>query len=732
MADNPLSAPNDGKIGMPSITASMNKLPPTNESGGKGSKDDKANTRLGMTKEKSQEVLDRARKRMDRAIQAEGDNRKAAQDDDKFYAGQQWPAEIMAQRSFDQRPCLTINKLPTLVKQVTNDVRQNRPDINVSPVGDKSDPEGAKMFAGIIRHIERKSQADIAYDTAFEQTARGGFGFWRIMTEYEKPNSLNQVLSIKRIRNRFTVYMDPACQEPDGADMDWCFVTEMMTREEFKENYPDADPMPWTVAGVGDTYKSNWITKDEIRVAEYYEFENEKRTYVMLSNGSEGWEGELEPSLFDQFEVVAERESDCRKIRWYKLTAVEILEDRDVLGRWIPVVRTVGDEIDLEGKPMWVGIVRNAKDPQRAYNYWSTSFTEAVALAPKAPWLLAEGQDEGYEQQFKNANTRPQAVLRYKPVTIDNQLAPPPQRLSMGEVPQGIQTGLMNAGQDMMATTGIRFDGTIKDKVYDESGRALRELRRFGDLGSFHLVDNLARALRHTGEILVDLIPLIYERKQVVTILRQNGEEERIMLDPNHGQAVGQMKQDNGKDILIFNPKFGEYGVTVTIGPSYATKRIEAAESMMDFLRAVAPAVPQAASAVMDLIARNSDWPGSEDFAVRLSKVVAELHPGILTPNMKDVPPEVQAVISGLMRKLQEQQQQQVVLTKALTERQTEFALQHEKIQKDFEKALLQIAQKADQAQMQAEAHAGSQMQDLVKAVMQMQTMLEKRDSSIQ
>lgn len=714
MADSVDRSPDSGEIGMPKIDSAMNKTVPANLTGGKGSEDDKENTRLGLSEPEEQKILTRARKRMDLAIKEEKPNRDAAEDDLKFYNNDQWPASIRAQREFDQRPCLTINKLPTFVNQVTNDVRQNRPAINVSPVGDRGDPEVAKMFAGMIREIERKSVADIAYDTAFATTARAGFGYWRIVTEYEKPNSFNLVATIKRIRNPFTVYLDPAHQEPDGSDSGWGFISEEMTRDDFKTDYPDADPMNWSESGIGDSMK-NWIMRDSLRIVEYFEIESEKRTLIRLSNGATGWRDEIDEKVLDRFEVKEEREADCKKVHWYKLTAVEVLEEREWLGQWIPIVKVIGDEVDIGGKPTYSGIVRNAKDAQRMYNYWVSAETEMVALAPKAPWVVAEGQDEGYEQEFKNANVRANPVLHYRMVDLNGHPAPPPQRQQMGQIPVGVVNAKQGAAQDMMATTGIRFDATTKDRMYDESGRALRELRKFGDLGSFHLVDNLARSLRHTGVILVDLIPKIYNRRRVETILREGDEEERIVIDPAAAKPMGEEKDaQTGKTMKVFNPTYGEYGVTVTIGPSYATKRVEAAESMMDFIRAIAPAAPQAASGVMDLVAKNMDWPGAEEMASRLAKLVAQLHPGITAPDMKDVPPQVQAVLMGMQAQLKQFAEERVQLMKALTDQQADRAQRDKKIELDFEAKIVAAMQKADQS---FNAHIGAQLKELAGAV---------------
>lgn len=723
MADDPLKAPNDGAVRMPSVDNAMNKVGASARGGGKGSKRDAKDTRLGAERKKEVKTLERARKRMDRCIAAESDNRKAALDDLKFYRGDQWPADVLAQRNFDNRPTLTINKLPTMINQVTNDVRQNRPSINVSPVGDKSDPEVAKMFAGMIREIERKSAADIAYDTAFASATRCGFGAVRVITEYEKPNSLNQVATIKRIRNPFTVYFDPAHQEPDGSDAKYCFITEMISRSEFEEDYPDADPVSWTQAGAGDAFK-NWIGKDEVRVAEYFEIENEKRTYVMLENGAEGWLDEMTKETLEQFEIVGEREADVPTVVWYKLTATEILEERKWPGKWIPVVKVIGDEVDVEGKPFYWGLVRFAKDAQRMFNYWRASFTENVALAPKAPFIMAEGQDEGYEAEWKNANIRSYPVLHYRPMNIEGSMAPPPQRQAPVPVPQGLVQAANDAAADMMATTGVRFDATPKERLYDESGRALRELRKSGDLGSFHLVDNLARSLRHIGEILVDLIPKLYDRKRVATILREDDAEERVMIDPSHEKPMGKMQDPaTGKTLKIFNPTYGEYGVTVTIGPSYATKRIEAAESMMDFMRALAPAQPAAITAIMDLVARSSDWPGADQIEARLAKVVAQLHPGIMDIDMKDIPPQVQALISGAQAQVKQLGQEKAQLTIALNDRNADRALEAQKNEQNFEAKLLAIAQKQEAS---INAHIGAQLKEVVAAVQQLHGALSK------
>lgn len=672
----------------------MNKTMPMGKGGGKGSKDDAKNLALGEKPKKNDDakILERARKRMDQCISVESENRKAALDDLKFKAGDQWPSDVQAERNLDRRPCITVNKIKTFVHQVTNDQRQNRPAIHVSPVGDRGDPETAKMFYGLIRYIERDSAADIAYDTAFDNAVSNGFGYFRLATEYEEPESFNQVLKIVRIRNPFTVYLDPNHQEPDGADCKYAFVTEMIPRSEFTERWPDADPIPWDKAGIGETLK-NWVTQNELRVAEYFEIEHEKKTLVALSNGWTGWEEDLSEETqgkIDRGEITVEKEREAEKpkVKWYRLTAKEILERGEWVGQWIPIFKVIGDEIDIEGKVKLSGLIRDMKSPQQMYNYWSTLLTELVALAPKAPFIMEEGQVEGHESTWKTANTRSNPYLLYRAVNVNGTPAPPPQRQQSVQVPTGVQQALQNTQQDMMAVSGIRFDSTVSERMYDESGKALNALQQRTEITNYHYIDNLSRAMRHLGRCLIDAIPKVYDTRRVLTILREDDTEERVMLDPGMMQPKQQIKdQTTGKTMNIFNPSAGKYGVTVTIGPSFATKRTEASAHMIEFARAF----PEFGAAIADLIAKNQDWPGGSEMATRLAKVVAQKFPGVMTPDMKDVPPSVQAMLTAMDQQLKQMAMERQQLIAALNDKTADRAVEIDKINKDFESKLTKI-----------------------------------------
>jgi hypothetical protein len=682
-----------------------------------------------------EEFLRRARKRFDRASSAESVNRREAIEDLKFKKGDQWPESIRADRTIQKRPCLTINKVKTFIHQITNDQRQNRPAISVTPVGEKGDRKTAQMLRGLIKQIERNSNADVAYDTGFDNAVTNGWGYWRVVTDYEGEDSFDQVIKIARIRNPFRVYLDPEHQEPDGSDAKWGFISDLMPRAEFEAMYKGADPMPWDAGGTGDEYKS-WNTETHVRVAEYFVIETEKRELVLLENGHAGFEDELAEDVQAKIKaspdsVVDRRTVQKKQVKWYTITGKQILEENDWAGKYIPIVKIIGDEVDVEGKVSLAGIVRDAKDAQRMYNFWCTAETELIALAPKAPWIMEEGQVEGHESRWRDSNVKSFPYLLYKGTNVGGKQAPPPQRQPFAGSPQGVVAAKIGAAQDMQATTGIRFDATQQERMYDESGKALRELKRVGDLGNFHYVDNLARSLRHTGRILIDLIPKIYDTARVLTILREDDSEERVRIEPSLMKPHGEETGPDGKSRNLFNPKLGEYEVMVTIGPSFATKRAEAADSMLAFMKTV----PQAAPIVGDLIAKNMDWPGAEEISVRLAMMLPPQIQALLGKQLKDFPPEAKALIMGMQGQLQQLGQQHQMAVKALNDQNADRAVEYAKIeekrqkdQHDFEAKMAKIA--ADHHKEMI-GHINGRMDKIVDHVHKIEQMSQGHESEM-
>lgn len=590
------------------------------------------------------DIIDEASKRFALVSDAESEIRRLALEDLKFRKGEQWPDAIEQERARDGRPCLVINKVPQFVNQITNDQRQNRPSIKVHPVDDHADVETAKTIQGLVRHIEYNSNADVAYDTAFESAVVGGRGFWRVLTEYADPLSFDQEILIKRIRNAFSVFFDPYSQEPDGSDANFAFIVEDLSPEEYRNRFPNsklASRSEWDSIG---NAAPDWIQSDSARVAEYFTKEFERKELVLLSDGQTLLKSELPADLPSELRVIRTRTAAVPVIKWYKLNGIEILEKTDWLGIYIPVVPVYGAELDVDGKRVLEGVVRNAKDPARMYNYWASAETEAIALAPRAPFVAAEGQLEGHESEWASANRRNHSVLRYKPVSVGGQPVPPPQRNAFEPAVQAITQARMLASDDLKSTTGI-YDASLGNRSNETSGVAIQRRNIQAQTSTFHFIDNLTRSLRHTGRILIDLIPKIYDTARTARIIGEDGEQRIVKLN--------QPFVENGKEVL-YALDTGKYDVTVDVGPSFASKRQEAVNSMLEVTRAY----PNLAQIAGDLLVKNMDWPGAQEFAERIKKT--------LPPNLIDdrkgpqaeVPPQVQQQLQQMGQMVEQLTQQ--------------------------------------------------------------------------
>ena len=584
------------------------------------------------------------------ASAAYSDSREDELDDLRFMAGSpdnawQWPADVLATRgavqgqTINARPCLTINKLPQHVRLVTNEQRQNRPSGKVIPADDKADVAVAEIFQGIVRHIEYLSDADVAYDTACDNQVTYGEGYIRILTEYCREDSFDQDLKIGRVRNSFSVYMDPMIHDPCGSDAEWCFITEDIPKEEYERLYPDALPISVMMSqGVGDQSLSMWMSQETVRIAEYFYIDHQKKKLNLYPDNITAFEGSPQDKQLKAMfgKPLKSRTSEHRQVKWLKTNGFEVLEERDWAGKWIPVIRVVGNEFEVDGQLYISGLVRNAKDAQRMYNYWVSQEAEMLALAPKAPFIGYGGQFEGYETNWKTANTNNWPYLEVNPDVTDGAGSPLP--LPERAQPPMAQTGLIQAkvgaGEDIKATTG-QYDSSIGATSNERTGRAILARQNQGDTSTYHYVDNLARAVRYTTRQLVDLIPKIYDTERVARIVGLDGEVDMVKINPNQPEPVRVIKDPiTGLDIdKIYNPSIGIYDVVVTTGPSYATKRQEAMEAMQMILQTN----PQLWSVAGDLFIKNMDWPGAQEMAARFSKT---LDPKVL--DNTDESPEAQ------------------------------------------------------------------------------------------
>ena len=607
------------------------------------------------------------RSRLKMAMAAYGDTREDELDDLRFMAGSpdnqwQWPADVLATRgsvqgqTINARPCLTINKLPQHVRQVTNEQRQNRPSGKVIPADDNADIEVAEIFDGMVRHIEYISDADVAYDTACDSQVTYGEGYIRLLTDYCSEDSFDQDIKIGRIRNAFSVYMDPLIQDPCGSDAEWCFITHDMTREEYQRSFPDASPVSSLMAqGVGDPSFSAWIDEDTVRIAEYFYFKRTKSTLRLYPDNQTAFRGTPQDKQFLSLygAPLRTREVERKQCMWMKTNGFDVLDEREWPGKWIPVVRVVGNEWEVEGQLYVSGIVRNAKDAQRMYNYWVSQEAEMLALAPKAPFIGYGGQFEGYETQWKTANTTNWPYLEVNPDVTDGagSVLPLPQRAQPPMASSGLLQAKMGAGEDIKAVTG-QYDASLGIGGNERSAKAIVAREKQGDTGTYHYVDNLARAIRHITRQLVDLIPKIYDTQRIARVIGLDGEVGMAKINPSQPQPVNAIRDQNGGVIeKIYNPSIGTYDVMVTTGPGYMTKRQEALDAMSQILQSN----PQLWQVAGDLFIKNMDWPGAQEMAERFKKI---LDPKVTqgedqSPEMAQAKQQIQAMTQELQQSAQ-------------------------------------------------------------------------------
>jgi hypothetical protein len=611
---------------------------------------------------------------------AKREERELMLDDQRFAAGDQWPTVIKRKREIEGRPIQTINRIPAFIDQVVGDARQNKPSIKVH-AGEDGDEDIAAIYDGLIRSIQNESNADFAYDTAVEHTACFGFGAWRVKTDYESEDSFNQVVCIERITDPLSVYFDKNSVLPDYSDARHVTVRVKLTKDEYKQRWPKAEESDYNF----DDFTGDWIVdKDQVIVAEYWHKVDEKATLYAV----EDFEGNTQVTLEKPpigYNVVNQRETTITKIKMCMISGAGILEESDWAGKYLPIVGVNGKEDLVDGKRTLRGLVRFAKDPQRMYNYWRTIDTEQKALAPKAPVLVTAKQIEGYEQHWQESLTTNMPYL----IVNDVPSASMPQRINAGIVDKGANEAALMCVDEMKSTTGI-FSASLGEQDNEKSGRAILAQQRKGDTANFAYIDNIARAIKWTGKIIIDLIPKIYDAARVVAVMGADGEKKLQRIN----QVVMQKGEPKNMDLSV-----GKYDLVVTQGASYATKRIEALNSMVEIAR-VNPAIMQIAG---DLIVKAMDWDGASEIAERMKKML----PPQLQENedengeQKQLPPEVQAMIEQGKQQIDELTKQVQMLEDEKDDKDDELRLKKYEIDVKAEIELAKLAKEAGIGQEQ-------------------------------
>lgn len=569
-------------------------------------------------------ILDEAKERVELARLGWKDTFYNSEVDEQFIAGNQWDPKDLLKRDAEGKVSITVNQLQLYVSRVAGAQRKQVQEIKVMPVEANSkeqeiktvggqDVTVSKVYEGVIRNIQKVSNASTQYKTSFRHCLTG-IGWLRVLTDYSRQDSFELDVLIKAIPNRWSVLMDPMAKEEDYSDANYCFVFEKITNEEFKKRYPDK------MTGDLDTSSENdnwWSSRDNITITEYFRREPVTRTILLLSDGNTVYEDEVKDVL-DELEkagvtVVRKRKVKTYKVIWSKITANSVLEkEREFPTSTIPIVPVLGREVNIKGKKVYQGLVTHARDPQRMLNYWQSAATERVALSPKVPYIAEDESIEGYEKWWRQANTTNLPYLPYKAgkqrPTREAPAPMPVAEMQMGQTQQGL----------IQTTVGL-FDSSIGKEGNETSGRAILARQAEADTGTFDFVDNLANAMRRIGILCVELIPKVYDTERILRITNPDGSGDFVEIN----KVV--VDEQTGDQVVINDLALGKYDVSITSGASYATKRIEAADSMLQ----LAGVVPQVGQVAADIIAGNLDFPQSEEVAERIKKTIP---PHLLSP----------------------------------------------------------------------------------------------------
>ena len=618
--------------------------------GGKADEADEIKTPEEPSKDESDDdIIAEAKEFFEQALTEEEEQRQLELEDIRFSGlMEQWPEALKAIREGDPsgaRPCLVTDKINQYKNQIVNDIRKNRSGIKVRPVDDTADIEVAKVFEGLIRHIEDTSKADIAYDFAADGAVTSGLGYVRIVTEYVG-DTFQQEIKIKRVPNRFSVYTK--FKEPDGSDQKQCIISELVNRKQFQKMYPKCNTSDWNF-GTGD---SDWVAVDDVRIAEYMRLKKTKTKLHLLQDGNSMFADEYEEKYGnDTSMIVKTRDSEKTIVEWFKLTAYEILERTTMAGQYIPVVPCVGVETWIDNRKYLRGIVRGAKDSCRLYNYQRSTVAELLGLHAKAPYIGASGQFSGHEDVWNTANTVSYSYLEYEPVTIDGHLVGKPERQAFAGVPAGLIQDMQTSEHDIQASLGM-YQASIGQDSNAKSGKALNAQANQGDTATFHFQDNHAKMIRQVGIIILNMIPELFDTALIIRTLGEDGDIGHVQHNPDQVPAMIKQRDPQTNAVKkIFNLGVGKYDVTATVAPSYSSKRQEGADWLSELVRSS----PESMQIVGDLMFKAMDMPYANIAAERYKKM---LPPQLQDNENEDLSPEAAQIKQQADQQVQQLTQQ--------------------------------------------------------------------------
>ncbi|HXI50830.1 MAG TPA: portal protein, partial [Candidatus Saccharimonadales bacterium] len=538
---------------------------------------------------------------------------------------------------------------------------------DVLPAGGGSDQDTADIFKGYLRWMQNNARGESPVEWAADQGVEGGIGWFRLRSDYVTqtwngpltPEVMWQALFMERITNNLTVYCDPSAMKPTRSDAQWMFVTEDMARDEFERKYPNADIRDleaFTSTGDTSTWKA-WVSKDIIRIAEYYRIVYTNRHLYLLTDGTV-----TEEKPDDKKAIKQERIMRVPSVKCDKINAVQSLESYDWPGSRIPLIPVLGEELNVDGKVWLRGIIEEGMDAQRMVNYTYSGAVEIFALAPKNAPMIPAAAVANYKAIWQSRNIVNHSYLPYDPWDQDGKAYPQPL-LDTTEPPIQAAVELMRVSEDAIKATTSTGDASLGNTNPNErSGRALQALQSQSDLANSNYPDNVRRALIYAGELAIEVIPKITQKGQIIHILGMDDEPQSVMVgQPYQEHPDTKVPQASPPEITpemasmskglhkFYDLNNGRYAVAVSVGKATATKQQESSAAIGQLIPHLPPEM--AAVATPEYVEQLS-FPGAHQMAEKLRKA--------LPPQLQDqdgqnqIPPQAQAMIQQLQQKLQE------------------------------------------------------------------------------
>jgi len=681
--------------------------------------------------------IDLAKKRFSQADDFETPQREREKEDLAFYEGVgQWPAEYVQMRkgspatattpAIPSRPCLTINKVKDPIRHVENEYLQADLGVSVIPSDDfpdqHIDENEIELREGLIRRIQRESDAVDAQAWAASRAIIAGRGYFGLMTRDVPGPTFDQEIEYRRFYNQFSVLLDPAHEKADGSDAEWAFVGTNVPWHTYKAEYPrlaDGKRNP-IISDTGDPSDSEWRalgddapgwfnTDDDktktVRVVEYWYYERDTVEYVLLDGGSIVEASTLDKETLKAIPKDRKKHDIVKTVKFAKLDGVNVLDESDWPGKFIPIVKIVGEEMQpFDNQRREEGMVRASLDSQRAFNFMISSAVELIGLAPKAPFLGIAGQFEGFEDPWNQSSVRPIGRLEYNAVTpaTGGQVLPPPQRQTAEPPIQAMSHMIGQFDEAIKSTTGIPDPTLGNVDPNARSGKAIRAMLEQALRGTSNYMSNAVKSAHYAGLIVNDLLEPIYNRPgRIARIMSGTDDTSTVMLHQpfitgTGGRPVAHDPKNpdhQGQEPKTYTlTKGGSFNVAIKVSKMYDTRREQEAAQLAELIQAQ----PELMLWFGDLFFKNQDTPGHQELADRAKVMLAPPIQKLLASGQADDP--------RIAQMQQQMELMQAELQKQMADKGAKIETAQIKAQSDAQNKQVDAQVKLQTTQMQEQA----------------------------